>query len=62
MGYKCRDCKWLCGKVYSIGIRCMNTNRKMTPHGGYHTNEIKYPSSPACKSGFELKEVEDEQT
>lgn len=58
MGYKCGDCKWLCGEKTSVGIRCMNTNRKTIPHGKFHTNELKYTTTPDCKSGFELKEAD----
>ena len=54
MGYKCKDCKWLYGEITTVGIRCMNSNRKTIPHGTFRTNELKYPSTPACKSGFEL--------
>lgn len=56
MGYKCKDCEWLCGELTSVGIRCMNKNRRLIPHGRFHVNEIKAPSTPACKSGFKLKE------
>ena len=55
----CRECKWLCGDSCSIGIRCMNKNRKRA----YHVNtsdssNYKVPSTLACKSGFEPKEEE----
>lgn len=64
----CRDCKWLCGKktsveigrVNRIGIECMNRNRRLVRHGKVGVNRIKYPSTPACKTGFEPKEVENE--
>lgn len=47
----CRECKWWCGDKSSIGVRCMNTTRKRT--GRHDTSAYKYPSAPACKSGFE---------
>lgn len=56
----CRDCKWLCGKKTSVGIECMNRNRRLVRHGKVGVNRIKYPSTPACKTGFEPKEIENE--
>lgn len=51
----CRECKWLCGDVSSIGIRCMNVKRKRAVHV-HSCADYKTPSTKACKSGFESKE------
>lgn len=51
----CRDCRYLDMEQKSIiGCVCTNTNRKRpaTKNLGY----IKYPSTPACKTGFEPRE------
>lgn len=56
--HHCRDCRWLSDEKHSVGNRCTNTSRKMREsryHPELHTNEFKYPSCPACKSGFEPK-------
>lgn len=43
----CRDCKWLVGKIHSIGIECQNPKRKGTWRTG--VAHIKYPTTPPCK-------------
>lgn len=53
--YHCKDCDWLGEEKKSIGYRCGNKNRKMR-ESRWGTNEYKYPSCPACKTGFKLKE------
>lgn len=52
-----RHARWLCGEVKSIGVECMNKNRKrrISP-----TSDFRAPSSKACKTGYEPKEVENE--
>ena len=49
----CKECKWLCGEVKSVGIRCMNQNRRRNPSP---TSDFRAPSSRACKTGYEPKE------
>ena len=57
--YTCRDCKWLdMDQKTSVGYVCVNKNRKMVEMSGGRRNlsHLKYPSTRACKTGFELKE------
>ena len=58
MGKQCKDCKWLdMSKKTSVGYPCKNTNRLM--YGG-KLSHLKAPTTPACKTGFEPKEVQNE--
>ena len=59
MSNYCRDCKWWCGDRSSIGIRCMNTNRRIMSVGK-QSRYYKPPYAYACKSGFEPKEENNE--
>lgn len=48
---KCRDCKWLdMTERKTIGCKCVCP--RLTHEG---TAAWKYPSTPACKKGFERK-------
>ena len=56
MGKQCKDCKWLdMSKKTSVGYPCKNTNR--LTYGG-KLSHLKAPTTPACKTGFEPKEVQ----
>lgn len=59
---KCRDCKWLCGRRSSIGIECMNPEkreiwayRKEHSPRFYESARYKYKSREACMQ-FEAKD------
>ena len=55
----CRECEYWCGESTSIGVMCMNENRRHT--GKSRSSAHKYASTPACKSGFTpKKEVNNE--
>jgi len=57
----CRDCKWLCGRMSSIGIECTNPDkreiweaRKKRSSRFCESARYKEPSKIACKM-FEEK-------
>lgn len=64
---QCKDCKWLdMTKKTSVGYLCTNTTRKMYgayQHGRHLSNlgvpisRLKAPTTPACKTGFEPKNM-----
>lgn len=55
--YQCKDCKYLdMNQKFSVGYVCTNTKRKR-PMGTRNLGHIKQPTTPACKTGFELKGV-----
>lgn len=61
MGKQCKDCKWLnMNKKTSVGYPCTNTTRtRYGIRGGAQTlSHLKAPTTPACKTGFEPKEVQ----
>lgn len=48
---KCRDCKWLdWNDKRSVGYACVNPNIVHRKLGMF-----KYPSTPACRRGFEIR-------
>lgn len=52
---KCKDCKWLdMNQKTSVGYVCTNRNRLI--YGG-KLSHLKHPTQPACKTGFEPREV-----
>lgn len=58
MGRQCKDCKWLdMSKKTSVGYPCKNTNR--LTYGG-KLSHLKAPTTPACKTGFEQRNVRHE--
>ena len=53
---KCKDCKWLdMTQKTSVGYLCTNTTRIM--YGKSLVSRLKPPTSPACKTGFEPKNM-----
>ena len=42
---KCRDCKYLTGEKSTIGIECMNPDKRFRTK----TAHFKYPHTKACK-------------
>ena len=58
MGKQCKDCKHLdMSKKTSVGYPCKNTNR--LTYGG-KLSHLKAPTTPACKTGFEQRNVRHE--
>ena len=49
----CRECIYWAGDETSIGRRCTNTNRRRGRTRPSGSSDYKYPSTKACKSGFE---------
>lgn len=53
----CRDCEYLAGDKTSIGIRCLNENRRRNPKWkSSDVSRYKAPSTKACKTGFKQKQ------
>ena len=56
---KCKDCKWLdMNQKTSVGYVCTNDKRRRAKTRTL--GHIKNPTTPACKTGFEQKEVKEE--
>ena len=61
MNKQCKDCKHLDMNIKrSVGYLCTNNDRRINKTwGGYETlSHLKRPTDPACKTGFEPKEVQ----
>ncbi len=62
---RCRDCKWWCGKLSSIGRECMNPELQWKWKSSVYTRGVTWQVSArykagcqkACKVHFEPKEV-----
>lgn len=57
---QCKDCKWLdMTKRTSVGYLCTNTTRTMYSACQQKslTSLLKPPTAPACKTGFEPKDM-----
>ena len=60
MSKQCKDCKHLDMNIKrSVGYLCTNNDRRINKTwGGAKTlSHLKAPTTPACKTGFEPKEV-----
>lgn len=59
---KCRDCKWWCGKLTSIGRECMNPQLQWKWKGKAWQMSARYKPrcQVACKGHFEAKAVTEE--
>ena len=62
---RCRDCKWWCGKLSSIGRECMNPELQWKWKSSVYTRGVTWQVSArykagcqkACKVHFEPKEA-----